>query len=169
MSDAAKDIGCQENHVNTKKVQGANSQFTTFYVSGQLYGIDVMQVQEVTKSLPMTNVPLSATYMHGLINLRGQIANAIDLRELFGLPSLDDAEKMNVICECNGILLSLLVDKIGDVMEVDDSDFEGTPDTIQDSVKRFMKGVYKMDTDLLGVIDIDAITSFLTDSKKLKD
>ena len=135
----------------------STSRFTTFYVGDRLYGIDVMKVQEITKFMPMSPVPLSPNYVHGLINLRGQIATAIGLRELFCLKADASAECMNVICASNGLLLSFLVDKIGDVIEVSDSMFEKPSETISLEVRRFMSGVYKLQNQLLSIIDIDSI------------
>jgi purine-binding chemotaxis protein CheW len=132
--------------------------FSTFIIVDRLYGIDVTRVQEVTKALPCTRVPGAPRYLKGLINLRGQIATAIDLRELFDLPSsTEEVEKMCVFCDLNGALIALIVDKIGDVMEVDSTSYEETPDTIPEKVQKLMNGVYKIPNDLLSALDIDKI------------
>lgn len=138
------------------------NQFSTFYVGENLYGLDVSTVQEVTKSLPMTKVPLASKFVCGLINLRGQIASAIGLRELFQL-KLDDhpRESMNVVCKGNDLLLSLLVDQIGDVLEVSEDLFEPTPDTLSEEVSKFMLGVYKIEGNLLSILDISKIVEVL--------
>ena len=136
------------------------SQFSTFYVAGRLYGIDVMQVQEVTKSLPMTPVPLSPNYVYGLINLRGQIATAIGLRELFEIEEPAGEEEMNIVCRMEDLLISVVVDRIGDVMIVENACFESAPNTIPANIRRFMKGVYKISGDLLSVIDIEKVIEF---------
>ena len=70
-------------------------QFSTFFIGDRMYGIDVKTVQEITKSMPMTRVPLSPGYVHGLINLRGQLATAIGLRDLF---ATDDAGSCMIHC-----------------------------------------------------------------------
>lgn len=136
-------------------------QYSTFRVSGRLYGIDVKEVQEIVRPLPMTVIPLAQDYVEGLINLRGQVATAISLHNLFGLKSENSEPLMNVICKLDGHLISLLVDEIGDVMEVDNSSFESTPNTIPTSVRRFMKGVHKVDSDLLSILDITSIGQVL--------
>lgn len=133
-------------------------QFATFYLGDRLYGIDVMQVQEVTNALPVTVIRLAPDYVKGLTNLRGQVATAISLRDLFGLESISGADSMTVVCRVDGNLLSLLVDRIGDVVEVQEKRFEATPDMIQQSVKKFMKGVYKMDGPILSVIGVENIS-----------
>lgn len=132
-------------------------QFSTFYIGERLYGIDVMQVQEVTKALAMTQIPLAPSYVHGLINLRGQIATAIALRNLFELSDPAPEVQMNVVCRSEGLLLSLLVDKIGDVVEVSENDFEPPPDTVPLGVKKFMSGVYKTQGPLLSIIEVNHI------------
>ena len=137
-------------------------QFSTFLVADRLYGIDVMSVQEITKMMNATKVPLAPTFVHGLINLRGQIATAVGLRELFELKDNNrSAEPMNVVCKGEGMLLSLLVDQIGDVIEVDDASFEATPETITPGVGRFMQGVYKIPGSLLSIIEVKKIVDVL--------
>lgn len=137
-------------------------QFSTFFVSDRLYVIDVMSVQEITKMMTATKVPLAPTFVHGLINLRGQIATAVGLRELFDLrDNSRSSEPMNVVCKGEGMLLSLLVDQIGDVIEVDDSNFESTPETITPAVGRFMQGVYKIPGSLLSIIEVKKIIDVL--------
>ncbi len=132
-------------------------QYSTFYLSDRLYGIDVTQVQEVTRPMPLTLIRLAPAFIKGLINLRGQIATAIGLRELFGLPADHQDEKMTVVCRVDGNLLSLLVDRIGDVVEVSQSEYEPSPDTLEQPIKKFMDGVYKTQGSILSVISVDSI------------
>lgn len=140
----------------------STKQYSTFFVADRLYGIDVVQVQEITKTMPITHVPLAPKYVHGLINLRGQIATAVGLRELFELPkSADTSETLSVVCKDDGMLLSLLIDRVGDVLEVNDSDFEPTPETISPNVSRFMSGVYKIPGNLLSIIEVSKIIEIL--------
>lgn len=155
MANEAVDVG-----LGTQTVQ-----FSTFFVSGRLYGIDVSYVQEVTKSLPITRVPLAPPFIHGLINLRGQIATAVSLRDLFELSSktTDDQDFMNVVCRKDGLLISLLVDQIGDVIELNKSSFESTPDTVSPKVAKFMDGVYKIPGNLLSIIEVKKIVSVLNE------
>ena len=134
-----------------------SKQFTTFTVDGRVYGIDVMKVQEVTKPLQVTVMRTAPAFVKGLINLRGQIATAIGLRELFSLRINDDIEKMTVVCRIEDVLISLLVDNIGDVVEVDDSSFESTPVTIPSNIRPFMDGVYKTEGTILSILNIDSI------------
>lgn len=142
-------------------------QLTTFYVGNELFGIEVMKVQEVTGNPQVVPVPLAPEFVRGLVNLRGQIATAIGLSELFSQKkSQGDQSEMSVVCKSEGNLISLVVDSIGDVVEVDGHKFEKTPDTVPQTLRRFVKGVYKMDGILLSVLDIETIFKELsTDSE----
>jgi purine-binding chemotaxis protein CheW len=142
---------------NCSDSQNETKQFSTFYLDGRLYGIDVMKVQEVTKPLQVTLMRTAPPYIKGLINLRGQIATAIGLRELFGLSQEHPTEKMTVVCKVEDVLLSLLVDSIGDVVEVSESSFEATPKTIPGNIKTFMQGIYKTEDKILSVVSLESI------------
>ncbi len=137
-------------------------QFSTFYIANLLYGIDVMKVQEITKALPMTRVPLAPGYVKGLINLRGQISTAIQLSDLFELNEKTPDEQMNVVCKISDILVSFLVDRIGDVMELESKNFEPAPDTVPENVRRYIEGVYMIPGNLISVIDVERIVEFIT-------
>ena len=144
----------------TKRTERANStehQFSTFLVAGRLYGIDVTKVQEIVRPMPITSIPLAPNYVTGLINLRGQVATAIGLRELFGIEEAASSECMNVVCRIEGSLISLHVDQIADVMYVKNEHFESTPQTIPEQVRKYMDGVYKTEGNLLSVVNIDKI------------
>lgn len=134
-----------------------SKQFSTFMIDGRLYGIDVMKVQEVTKPLTVTQMRTAPSFIKGLINLRGQIATAIGLRELFSLSLDHSVEKMTVVCRVEDVLLSLLVDNIGDVVEVNDAQFESSPQTIPANIRAFMEGVYKTDNTILSIINLESI------------
>jgi purine-binding chemotaxis protein CheW len=129
-------------------------QFCTFYVENLFLGIDVQQVQEVIRYQEMTRVPLAAPAISGLINLRGQIVTAIDLRVRLGLPARPAGEQpMNVVVRDGDAAVSLLVDRIGDVLEVNDAEFERPPSTIRPSMRGLILGAYKLPEELLLVLD----------------
>ena len=149
-------------------------QLTTFQIHGNVFGIEVMKVQEVTGRPAIVDVPLAPAFVRGLINLRGQIATALGLRELFGLrpqsagqpEAFDVAAQMSVVCRIDGNLVSLLVDSIGDVIEVKRSNFEPTPETIPLGVRKYVKGIYKTEDKLLSVLDLDRIARDLANIKE---
>jgi purine-binding chemotaxis protein CheW len=142
-------------------LKSQSKQFSTFTIDGRLYGIDVMKVQEVTKPLQVTLMNTAPPFIKGLINLRGQIATAIGLRELLGLNPENSLEKMTVVCKVEDVLLSLLVDNIGDVIEVQDNKFENTPHTIPANIRMFMQGVYKTESVILSILNLEAILNEL--------
>ncbi|MCB0310386.1 MAG: chemotaxis protein CheW [Bdellovibrionales bacterium] len=132
-----------------------SGQFVTFYVGDLMFGVDVMQVQEIIRYQEMTPVPLSSEVVEGLINLRGQIITAIDLRRRLGLESLEpDSKPMNVVVRSEGEVVSFLVDRIGDVIEVESQDFEHAPTTLDDQAFNLVKGVYKLNRELLLALDV---------------
>lgn len=135
--------------------------FATFTVEGRIYGIDVMKVQEVTTSLKITSMHTAPVFVKGLINLRGQIATAIGLMELFDLGQNEITDKMTVVCRVEDVLLSLQVDQIGDVIEVDDTQFEHTPQTVPGNIRVFMQGVYKTQGAIISIINLDSVLSEL--------
>lgn len=138
-------------------------QFATFYLNSTLFGIDVLQVQEVTGPTSLVSVPLAPNFVRGLINLRGQIATALGLCRLFDTCEGEDAvEKMSVVCRIKGNLVALIVDRIGDVVEVESNRFEETPDTIPANLKKYLSGIYKLNEGFLSVINLDTIASELS-------
>jgi purine-binding chemotaxis protein CheW len=131
-------------------------QFCTFYLDRLLFGVELKGVQEVIRSLDVTQVPLAPDVVSGLINLRGQIVTAVDLRRRLGLPPRPaDALVMNVVVRSEDGAVSLLVDEIGDVVEVDDGTFESAPETLRGSVRDMILGVHKLKGQLLHVMDIE--------------
>jgi len=147
--------------------QSNSRQFATFFVAGRLYGIDVIRVQEVTKALVMAKIPLAPKFVHGLINLRGQISTAIGLRELFNISDAAPNEQMNVVCKLHDVLVSFLVDSIGDVLELESKDFELAPETVPEDIRRFVEGVYKTPGQLLSVVDVDKVGEFFFKSQNI--
>jgi purine-binding chemotaxis protein CheW len=143
-------------------------QFCSFYLDKLLFGVDLGRVQEVIRSLNMTRVPLASDVVSGLINLRGQIVTAVDLRRRLQLELRSSTVlPMNVVVRSVDGVVSLLVDEIGDVIEVDDGTFEGPPETLRGSVRSMILGVHKLDKKLMHVLDTDKACESLekTDSQ----
>ena len=134
----------------------AEQQFCTFYLDSLFFGIEVEKVQEVIRHQTMTRVPLAPRLIGGLINLRGQIVTAIDLRFRLGLPERDSGVlPMNVVARSDDGAVSLLVDEIGDVVEVSEEAFEPPPDTLQGESRELVRGVYKLKDRLLHALQLD--------------
>jgi purine-binding chemotaxis protein CheW len=131
-------------------------QFCTFYVDRQFFGVPVQQVQEVIRYQEMTRVPLVPRVIRGLINLRGQIVVAIDLRRRLNAPERpEDQLPMNVVVRTSDGALSLLVDEIGDVLEVQEETFERPPETLQGVARELVSGVHKLPSGLLLILDTE--------------
>ena len=133
-----------------------NQQLCTFYVDGLFFGVEVLRVQEVIRFQEMTRVPLASEVVSGLINLRGQIVTAIDLRKRLGLRERPaDRQPMNVVVRSEDGAVSFLVDEIGHVVEVDRDHFERPPETLVGTARQLVLGVYKLKEQLLLVVDPD--------------
>jgi purine-binding chemotaxis protein CheW len=131
-------------------------QFCTFFVDGQFFGVPVEQVQEVIRYQEMTPVPLAPAAIRGLINLRGQIVMAVDLRRRFGmLERLESQLPLNVVVETEDGAASFLVDEIGDVLDVDQENFEQPPETLCAQARELVRGVYKLPERLMLVLDAE--------------
>jgi purine-binding chemotaxis protein CheW len=137
--------------------------YSTFSVDNRYVGIPVDRVQEVLLAQPITPVPLAHDHISGLLNLRGQIVTAIDLRARMGLPAREaGAPSANVIVTTDGGPLALLVDRLGDVVPVDDAIFEPPPDTLDADLARSIKGAFKLDDALLLDLDLDEALDITT-------
>ncbi len=131
-------------------------QLCTFHLQDLLFGVEVEKVQEVIRYQQMTRIPLAPAVIAGLINLRGQIVTAVDLRQQLDLPPRrSDELPMNVVIRREDAPISLLVDEIGDVVEVDEQLFEPPPDTLDTSARAFIHGVYKLKEQLLLLLDTE--------------
>ena len=131
-----------------------SSIFCTFQVDQLFLGVDVLQVQEVLKAQQMTPVPLAENEVRGLMNLRGQIVAAFDLRRRLGFVDRQDGvPAMNVVVRTPDGPVSLLVDEIGDVLELDTEKFEPAPETLQGLPRELIRGAYKLESRLLMVLD----------------
>jgi len=142
----------------TTKIEAgqASGQFSTFFVADLFFGVDVLRVQEVLRFQQMTPVPLAPEVIEGLINLRGQIVTAIDMRRRLQLPPrAGDRTPMNMVLRTDDGAVSLLVDEIGDVLDVDEAAWEQPPDNLDPAVRDLIRGVYKLKDRLLLVLDTE--------------
>ena len=135
--------------------------YATFTVEDRYLGVPVERVQEVLRAQAITPVPLAHAYIEGLLNMRGQIVTAVNLRARLGLPAREAGEPTaNVIVRTPDGPLSLLVDALGDVVTVTEDLFESPPDTLQTDTGHLIKGAYKLDDALLLDLDLDRTLDF---------
>jgi purine-binding chemotaxis protein CheW len=126
-----------------------------FTLGGELFGIEVERVQEVLRHQPMTRVPLASAAIGGLINLRGEVVTAIDLRGRMGLPARAGELPMNVVLRVDGGALSLLVDGIVGVVDVTGDACKEPPATLDEPARAFVRGVYQLPDRLLALLDVE--------------
>jgi purine-binding chemotaxis protein CheW len=134
-------------------------QLCTFTLGDSLFGVDVTNVQEVIRWQGVTTVPLAPPTIRGLINLRGQIVTAIDMRARLGLPARAEPLPMNVVLRTSEGVVSLLVDEIGDVLQPDESCCERVPETVVGVLRELVASVYKLDRELLLLVDVERLMS----------
>lgn len=143
---------------NPARQQHSNQQYATFFVDDLFFGVEVRRVQEVLRYQEMTPVPMAPPVIEGLINLRGQIVTAIDLRRRLGLRERPAEElPMNVVVRAQDSVVSLLVDEIGEVIELSGEICEPPPQTISEAARETIERVYKLDGKLLLVLSTDKL------------
>ena len=131
-------------------------QFCTFYLDKLMFGVELEKVQEVIRYLEITEIPLAPRVVSGLMNLRGQIVTGIDLRRRLDLADRpEETHPMNVVIRSADGAVSLLVDEIGDVVEVTEESFERPPETLQGKVRDVILGVHKLDKQLMHVLNTE--------------
>ena len=133
-------------------------QYCTFWLEDLFFGVRVDKVKEVMRYQDMTYVPHAPREIVGLINLRGDIVTAIDMRRRLWLKEYTGEKRQkNVIIRDPGGALSLIVDEIGDVVETEDRFFESPPMTMDSKVRDIVVGVYKMKTNLLLILNVEKL------------
>jgi purine-binding chemotaxis protein CheW len=134
--------------------------FVTFEVGDHTWGLEVHAVREVLPVHATTRVPRADETIAGLVNLRGQVVLSLDLRTRLGIPGeRTPAEQMMIVVDRAAEPISLVVDRIGEVVEVEDADFDDPPRTLGAELRPFVLGAYKLTDRLLLALDVDAVTS----------
>jgi purine-binding chemotaxis protein CheW len=137
-----------------------STQLCTFFVDDFYFGVDVREVEEVIRFQRVTTVPLAAPHLRGLINLRGGVVPAIDMRRQLQLPERGpDQLPMNIVLRTDDGPVSLLVDEIVDVVEVDSDMYEPRPEPVCGPVWHFIDSIYKLPERLLLVLDTERAVS----------
>lgn len=136
----------------------AEGMFVTMTVANQIFGIPVLEVQDVLGPQRIARVPLAPPEVLGSLNLRGRIVTAVDVRTRLGLPPLDDrTQSMSVVVEHGGELYSLVVDRVGEVMRLPADDFERNPTTLDPHWQDVSNGIYRLKQNLLVVLDVSRL------------
>jgi len=148
-----------QNELNEKTTSEIDSQLCGFKIADAFYAIPVLEVQEVIRAQDVTVVPCSPGHIKGLINLRGQVVTSISLRNLFKMDELERTNYMNIIVRSGESLYALRVDEILDVMSIEKSIFEKTPNNLSEDVAKYISGVFKLKDKLLITLDLKKIIS----------
>ncbi|MDA0661990.1 MAG: chemotaxis protein CheW [Proteobacteria bacterium] len=136
----------------------ASEKLVTMKIDNQLFGIPILQVQDIVEPRMITPVPLAPSAIAGVMNLRGRIVTVINLRRCLGLQDRNDQERrMSITVEYNGDLYTLLVDAIGDVCDLPSRDFESPPATLSEKLRQLCTGIFRLKGDLLVVLDVDRV------------
>ena len=153
-------VSTLEDTATTLETATANDeeQLVTMIVDKQLFGIPILQVQDIVEATKITPVPLAPSAIAGVLNLRGRIVKVIDLRKLLGnFEELPWDSQMGVTVEYQGDLYTLLVDAIGDVRTLSRRDFDSSPSTMEDNIRQLCSGIYRLRGNLLVVLDVSRI------------
>jgi len=133
-------------------------EYVTVVICGQRFGIPVLLVQDVIRERPLTHIPLAPSEVAGALNLRGRVVTAIDLRNRLGMEPLEeDVPAMNVVVEQGGELYSLIVDAVGDVLNLSMDTYEPSPATMDQKWRGVTDGLHRLDGDLMLVLNIDDV------------
>ena len=148
----------------TDAIQSNITEYVTTMIGGQLFGLPISRVQDVFMPERLTRVPLASSDVAGVLNLRGRIVTAIDMRSRLGLPKNDDGRPpMAVGVELRGESYGLLIDTIGEVLKLADDTREVNPVNLDPRMAKLAGGVHRLDGQLMVVLDVDRVLEIPTD------
>jgi purine-binding chemotaxis protein CheW len=140
------------------KVKGGK--FLTFFLAGEEYGIEILSVQEIIGLMPITFVPGAPDYICGIINLRGKVIPIVDMRKKFGMDSVDwTAETCIIVVSVHGVHAGVVVDRVSEVLNIDDDDIDPAPSFGRDINIDFILGIGKSQSKVKILLDIDRVIS----------
>lgn len=133
---------------------GKTLEYLTILVDDQKFGIPVLQIQDVLREQKVTRIPLASPEVAGSLNLRGRIVTAIDVRKRLNVKIDPTKRSMSVVVEYNQELYSLIIDKVGDVLSLDQDRIEKNPGTLDSKWRDISDGVCQLDSELLIIMDV---------------
>ncbi|MDJ1158140.1 chemotaxis protein CheW [Chelatococcus sp. SYSU_G07232] len=143
-----------------------NCQYVTVTVGGQRFGLPIAQVHDVFIVHAITRVPLAPLEIKGLLNLRGRVVTAVCLRTRLGMPDrAEEGEVTAVGLESAGESYGLLVDSVGEVLQLGQDSREPNPVHLNPRWAGLSRGVHRLDDQLLIVLDVDAVLAFGVDAR----
>lgn len=145
-------------NANAENEQNNTEEFVTIRIAGQLFGLPIGRVQDVFMPVSMTEVPLSMGEIAGVLNLRGRIVTAINMRTRLNLPPIDkDMPPMAVGIEYKGESYGLIIDEIGEVLRLPISNIEKNPANLDPRWATISAGVQKLDGELMVILNVDRV------------
>ena len=142
----------------TETIEGTVAEYVTAVIGGQLFGLPISRVQDVFMPERLTRVPLARPEIAGVLNLRGRIVTAIDMRCRLGLPKVEEKRPpMAVGIECKGESYGLLIDSVGEVLKLDDNAREPNPVNLDSRLAQISAGVHRLDGQLLVILDVERV------------
>ena len=134
------------------------NRWVTFRLAEEIYGINVMQVQEVLRVTEVAPVPGAPNSVLGILNLRGNVVTVVDARELFGLPRNDTTDQTRImIVEINKVIVGMLVDSVAEVVNIHNADIDAPPSIGNDDRSRYIQGVYSKNNEILILVDLNRL------------
>ena len=134
---------------------GGGGDFVSFAIAGQLFGVPVLQVQDVLRPQAITRIPMAPPEILGSLNLRGRIVTVVDTRHRLGLPKSDaKGPPMSIVVPHGDDLFALAVDRVGEVLSLSAENFEFNPPTLDPGWREVANGIYRLKSELLVVIDV---------------
>ena len=148
----------------SQSADGAITEFVTTMIGGQLFGMPISRVQDVFMPERLTRVPLASSDVAGVLNLRGRIVTAIDMRSRLGLLKNEDGKPpMAVGVDLRGESYGLLIDSIGEVLKLADDSREVNPVNLDPRMAKMAAGVHRLDGQLMVVLDVDKLLEISPD------
>ncbi|TNE66669.1 MAG: chemotaxis protein CheW [Alphaproteobacteria bacterium] len=147
-------------------VATGSQDYVTVRLAGQTLGIPVLAVHDVLNAQKITRIPRAPEWVSGVLNLRGRIVTAIDLRRRLGLPPREAGKtSMSVVVEHNEEPYSLQIDSVGEVLSLDNQLFEKNPVTLDPRWREVSRGIYRLEKELLPILDVDKLLAFESKDK----
>ena len=135
-------------------------QLVTFSIGGEEFGVDILKVMEIIRTMEITKVPRAPDFVEGVINLRGKVIPIIDLRRRFGLaPRGHDKNTRIIVIEINNIIVGFVVDAVSEVLRIPASTVEPPPPVVAGVESDYVSGVGKLQDRLLIMLDLDRLLS----------
>jgi len=150
--------GSQEMMNPSGAISEKSKEYAIFEVGEILCGLEIGSVREINRKLDITRVHLAPDSVRGVVNLRGQIVTVVDMRRKFGMPSQEFDNRMRIIVvRTDGEDIGLLVDSVSDIIPSSAERMERPPPHVKHAVVKYISGVYKLDDDLVAILDVERI------------